>query len=165
MIPRRFTLHPAQRRFMESKASPTVYPVGFGKTGCASHCNLPVNQITREEWRESQTVCFWPGCRLDGRKGSILDVHEIIGGSDRAKSLLLPAMWLWLCRTHHDKLGSRPSQESLVRQLAIKKWADPEHYDLLAVVNVWRPHCMGEFAAEIEAEVSAVYRSILKEWS
>jgi hypothetical protein len=120
---------------------------------------------SRDLWKQQQTGCFWPGCRVTVSSGGILECHEIIGGSDRAKTILLPAFWLLLCREHHDKLPSRPDQYLLIVQLAIKRWGDPENYDLRAVVDLWRPKARESLHAEIAADVAAEYRRITKEYA
>ena len=117
----------------------------------------------REQWRREQDRCFVPGCPCSVRRGDIMEVHEIIGGSDRPKAIgMLPTL-LFLCREHHDTLGSRPSQESLVKQLAWKRFADPEHYVAATVVKLWRPNCQPALIADIVTAVKAEYAQIVKE--
>ena len=76
----------------------------------------------------------------------------------------MPSTWLFLCRVHHAELGSRPSQSSLVTQLAWKLWNDIEHYDCAAVVKLYRPNCKPEFVAEIEAAVKKEYAIIVRNY-
>jgi hypothetical protein len=106
-----------------------------------------------------------PGCKATVRSGAILDCHEIIGASDRSKTILLPACWLLLCREHHEPLSSRPPQASLVRQLAVKLWADDENADSMAVITLWRPNSTEEFREEVLQQVWAEYKRIVKECS
>jgi hypothetical protein len=94
-----------------------------------------------------------------------MEVHEIIGGSDRSKTVKLPAFWLFLCHEHHFDLGSRPSQESLVKQLAWKLWGDPEHFNPQIVVKIWRPNCTAEFIVEIIHAVKAEYAQIVRDFA
>jgi len=124
-----------------------------------------VKPTPRELWRREQEACFWSGCKANIRNGDIMECHEIIGGSDRAKTILLPAFWLWLCREHHNQLSSRPSQESLIEQLAVKKWADPERYDPAKVIKMWRPNCTPELVREIVALVGREYRRIARDFA
>ena len=119
----------------------------------------------RDLWKQQQSGCSWPGCNVTMQNGGILECHEIIGGSDRAKTILLPPFWLLLCREHHDKLSSRPNQYLLTLQLAVKQWADPENYNLRAVVAMWRPKAHESLFVEITADVASEYRRIVREYS
>ena len=118
--------------------------------------------IARETWKREQSGCHWPGCKATVRRGDPLECHEIIGGADRAKTLLMPASWLLLCREHHGNLGSRPNQEQLVQQLAIKRFADPEYASVHAVVALWRPKATLEFIAEIDDAVEREYERLVR---
>jgi hypothetical protein len=120
---------------------------------------------SRDLWKQQQTGCFWPGCHITVSSGGILECHEIIGGSDRAKTIMLPAFWLLLCREHHDKLPSRPDQYLLTVQLAIKRWVDPENYDFDAVMRTWRSQATAEFKSEVAAAVAVEYKRIVKEYA
>ena len=124
----------------------------------------PVATARRDEWKRSQSGCMFPGCKATVRSGAILDCHEIIGGADRQKTLLFPAFWLLLCREHHAELPSRPNQECLVRQLAIKLWADSDNADSFAVITLWRPNSTEEFRQEVLQQVWAEYKRIVKEY-
>lgn len=115
----------------------------------------------RDNWSLENDICMEPGCR----QRFMLETHEIIGSSDRPASIQNTAFFLRLCRTHHDQFGSRPSQDSLVRQLAVKKWADEENLDIAAVVKMWRPNAMPTLLPEIVAAVNAEYAIIVKEWT
>ena len=119
----------------------------------------------RDEWKSEQDACMTPGCKATVRGGSVLDCHEIVGGSDKPRAMTMPATWLALCRSCHDKLGSRPNNESLARQLAVKKWADPENYDLTAVVRLYYPTCQPAFIEQIDAAVKVEYNNILRDWT
>ena len=116
----------------------------------------PTTTAIREQWRLEQDCCMMPGCKA--RFG--LQVHEIVGSSDRHKAIHLTAMFLCLCPQHHEQLGSRPNQKSLVRQLAVKQWADPENSDPAAVIRMWRPKCTQEFLSEILNAVAEEYKII-----
>jgi hypothetical protein len=118
----------------------------------------------REEWKRSQIGCFHPGCQQTVRNGDLLDCHEIVGGADRQMAMCLPSTWLLLCRYHHDKLGSRPTQTSLIEQLAWKKFSDPEHHHPTQVIRLWRPRCTAELVSEILKAVDAEYRRLVREY-
>ena len=117
----------------------------------------------RALWKQEHARCFWPGCQKGIRDG--LECHEIIGGSDRAKTILMPAFWLLLCREHHDQLPSRPSQNCLVSQLAVKLWADPLRYNSQQVIKLWRPHATDGFINEVIEAIITEYRRIAKEYT
>ena len=119
----------------------------------------------RDEWRREQDACFNPACPASYRRGDLMDVHECIGGSDRAKTIEIPAYWIFVCRTCHDTLPSRPNRDQLIQQLAWKKWGDPENYDPTAVIMMWRPNGTLELMKEIVAAVNATYAAIVSEYA
>jgi hypothetical protein len=120
--------------------------------------------MTRDEWRANQGGgCHWPGCKAHWRKGDILEVHEIIGGASRAKTVTMPSMWLFLCRYHHNQLGSRPNQESLATQLAVKVLADPENFSGTEVFKVWRPKGTDSLFADFMAQTVIACARLLRE--
>jgi hypothetical protein len=121
--------------------------------------------IDRDDWKRNQNECHWPGCLASYRGGAVMDCHEIIGGADRPKTILFPAFWLWLCRFHHSPLGSRPFQESLVRQLAVKRFSDPDYDDLELIVKLWRPKATEELVVEINQAVNVEYRRIVRDFA
>jgi ribosomal protein S27AE len=97
-------------------------------------------QITREQWSADHNWCF----RCGG--GLFLETHEMVRGCNRSVGLLLPAAWLRLCNACHRIVEAWP----VAKQLALKEWRDPEHYDRVAV-NVARgrqPEAITE--AEVE---------------
>ena len=119
----------------------------------------------RDEWKCSYgDHCFEPGCKASIRRGDVLECHECVGGSDRHKTVRMPEFWLALCQTHHEPLGSRPNQESLVRQLAVKLFADPLHYNATAVVKMWRPNCTADFVLEIISAVQVEHARLIREY-
>ena len=118
----------------------------------------------RDEWKFAHPDCFFPDCHASANRGDIIDVHEILGASDRAKTILIPAYWIACCRCHHEQLSSRPPQASLVRQLAVKLWADDENADSMAVITLWRPNSTEEFRQEVLQQVWAEYKRIVKEY-
>jgi hypothetical protein len=128
------------------------------KSKCKSSSNA------RDLWKQSHDRCMIPGCHRSFRHGDVLDCHEIIGASDRSKTVSMPAFWLLCCRTHHEEFPSRPAQDSLVRQLAIKLWADPDAFNIDVVVNLWRPKATMELVEDIVAAVQKEYRAIVKEF-
>ena len=114
----------------------------------------------RERWRKEHAgACMAPGCR--NRSG--LQIHEIIGGFDRAHAIQQPTLWLMLCPEHHDQFGSRPNQEQLVRQLSWKMYRDAESYCLDNVLHLWRPNCTLAFVEEIRLAVKLEYLRIVRE--
>jgi len=117
--------------------------------------------LTRDEWRREQDLCHSPGCKTRTR----MSVHEIIGGSDRSRTVMLAPFWLWLCIHHHNLLGSRPNQQQLVRQLAIKMWADPDNYDPKAVIKLWRPNGTADLVREVIADAAIEHAKIARECS
>jgi hypothetical protein len=119
----------------------------------------------RDEWKQIHDRCMNPGCKASGSRGDIMDVHEILGASDRAKTIMLPAYWLLLCRKCHEQLPSRPHRDCLVRQLAVKLWADDKNADSMAVITLWRPNATEEFRQEVLQQVWAEYKRIVKEYS
>jgi hypothetical protein len=92
-----------------------------------------------------------------------MDVHEIIGGPIRSKTITMPETWIFLCRRCHEHETSCPSQDRLVRLLTVKQWADPEHSNPSAVIRLWRPKCTKEFLAEMLNAVAKEYAKIVKE--
>jgi hypothetical protein len=60
-----------------------------------------------------------------------LETHEIANGAAREASLAIPATWLRVCQECHQ--GPRGLHHKgvwpVARQLALKKWHDPEYYD------------------------------------
>ena len=119
----------------------------------------------REQWRKEQDACMLPGCKASQRHGDTMEIHEIVGGADRAKALHLPALWLYLCHADHERFPSRPNQEQLVQELAIKLWADAENYDLNAVMRLWRPNCTLAFVEEIRLAVKDEYLRIVRDYT
>ena len=102
--------------------------------------------ITRGLWSHAHEVCMVCGARNN------LETHEIANGSARQKSLGIPATWLRLCHDCHQ--GSNGLHNKgvwpVARQLALKKWADPEYYD-----RVWVNLLRGRQSEAItEAEVT-----------
>jgi len=87
--------------------------------------------ITRAEWAREHAQCMICGERWIDH----LHVHEIACGPARAKALEEPATWLRLCwRCHLDDDGVHNyAVWPIVRQLALKKVHDPEHYDRVKV--------------------------------
>ena len=129
-----------------------------------SKARKPRTTDARDEWRREQDACFNPSCKATVRGGSVLECHEIIGGiADRHKTIKLPAFWLALCPTCHNLFGSRPNQDSIVQQLAWKRWNDDEHYDAAAVIMLWRPNGTVDMMNEIVAAVNAAYADIARE--
>jgi hypothetical protein len=116
----------------------------------------------RDKWKMSFRRCFFPGCKSSDGQG---ETHEIIGGSDRHKTVKQDAFWIIACRHCHDKLGSRPNEASLIEQLAVKLWNDPEHYNLVAVMAAWRPNATAGYVSEVSLRVMAEYRRIMKEYA
>lgn len=84
--------------------------------------------MTRDEW-----TYLFDKCMVCGRKAS--EIHEIACGPSRQKALEEPAAWLWLCaECHRGKNGVHNyAVWPISRQLAIKRRADPEHYDRVRV--------------------------------
>lgn len=57
----------------------------------------------RREWREAIGVCEW----CEGAPAS--DVHEIVGGKDRQRTVRDPRQWVALCATcHREHWQSKP---------------------------------------------------------
>ena len=119
----------------------------------------------RDEWRREQDACFNPACPASYRRGDVMDTHEILGGPLRSKTVDMPCMFMFLCRRCHDVETSCPSQDRLVKLLAVKQWADPEHYDPTAVIMMWRPNGTPELLDEINADVNAAYAAIVSEYA
>ena len=94
-----------------------------------------------------------------------METHEIIGGSDRAKTVTMPAFFLFLCHADHNTLGSRPNQESLVKQLSWKKWSDPDNYNPAAVIRMWRPNCTPAFEVELIDAIAEEYQIIVRNFA
>ena len=80
-------------------------------------------ESVRDEYRRLYPWCQRADCDELGT-----DVHEIARGPARHKALQERCCLLHLCRAHHDELGDY-SQWPISRQLALKKWADPEFYN------------------------------------
>lgn len=69
---------------------------------------------------------LFPWCQYPGCDRQAVETHEISRGPSRSKSLGVRAALLNLCRPHHDEIHRSPS---VVRDLAMKRIADPEGYD------------------------------------
>lgn len=67
---------------------------------------------TRAEYREHSAcgMCLLNGGLLTQAK----DVHEIIGGPVRPRTMKLPQFWVPLCRAHHDEVQSDPKVRAKV---------------------------------------------------
>ena len=87
---------------------------------------LQLVEPLRDDYRCQFPVCQVPEC---SRLAS--DIHEISRGASRGASLGERCTWLHLCRPCHEEMGDY-SKWPIVRQLAVKKLADPEGYDLAA---------------------------------
>jgi len=81
--------------------------------------------ITRGLWSHLHDACMVCGSRDN------LETHEIANGAAREASLAIPATWLRVCQECHQ--GPRGLHHKgvwpVARQLALKKWHDPEYYD------------------------------------
>jgi hypothetical protein len=92
-----------------------------------------------------------------------MDCHELLGGPLRSKTVLMPSCWVFLCRPCHQKETSCPDQASLIRLLAVKMWADYEHFNPTEVIKLWRPKCQQSLVDEIIAAVSIEFNRIMRE--
>lgn len=81
----------------------------------------------RDEYRR-----LYPWCQRSDCDRLATDVHEIARGPARNKAIEVRACLLHLCRAHHDDMDDY-SQWPIARQLALKKYSDPEGYDRVAV--------------------------------
>lgn len=108
----------------------------------------------REEWRaEMPQKCMKCGARLwqrDVLGRSVLplwlEIHEILSRAQAPKSWGFRANYLLLCNPCHQ--FDIPSM-SHAAQLAIKKRADPKHYDLDEWLRVRNPNAM-DYVTEAE---------------
>lgn len=85
--------------------------------------NRSVKSI-RDEYRYMFPQCQVPWCKSQGAH-----VHEISRGPARKDSLGVRAALLHLCPTDHRQMDVLP----VAGQLALKKLADPDGYDRVAV--------------------------------
>lgn len=115
--------------------------------------------ITRSEWSRQHCYCFV--CGFSSCDGYGLETHEIARGYARAKSMTEPSTWLRACnsQTKEDCHRRKLDGMSIVKQLALKKRFDPEHYNRQRV-NVLRRR---QPDAITEAEVAAAMRTLTEE--
>ena len=91
-------------------------------------------------------------CGHVSSSGEGLETHEMASGPGRAKALTEPAAWLRLCGDFANGCHSLLQGGPVVIGLALKRIADPEHYDL-EKVNELRGRVPG---AVTQAEVDAM---------
>lgn len=99
----------------------------------------PKEPAARRKFRKSVWLCQCCGKRPDG-VGQRLECHEMTPGGSRAQALSHPECLLMLCGVDvglglvgcHKQVQGWP----LDRQLALKKWSDPERYDRRLVLRV-----------------------------
>ena len=85
---------------------------------------------TRDAFRDAFRRCFLCGTLAINAWPPLLECHEISRGPARQKSLNERAALLMTCHACHEKhLDGMP----VVTQLALKRIADPEGYDRIAV--------------------------------
>jgi hypothetical protein len=89
----------------------------------------------RADFNRKFDRCFLCGARTNETFPPRLETHEITRGPSRAKSLQVRAALIRTCPPCH---AGRLDGMSVVRQLAIKKFADPEGYDRLEVNRLRR---------------------------
>jgi len=101
--------------------------------------------ITRKEWARTYLFCF--ACGRSSFTGNSYDkdigpwrfeCHEIPRGVHRQRALKHPAAWLQLCQGLNGGCHEEMSGMPIAVQLALKKRADPEHYDREAVNRLRR---------------------------
>jgi len=76
---------------------------------------------TRWEWLYKHHKCWVCGAMAS-------DVHEIVGGVHRHRTVQDPRYWFSTCRICHTKLHD-VSQIPRHRQWLLKRANDPDHYD------------------------------------
>lgn len=82
-------------------------------------------------------------CQCCGKRRA-RSCHEMAAGGSRGKALHSPSCWLALCESDpatgvvgcHPIVQGWPRDCSLVQQLALKKYSDPERYDRAEVLRV-----------------------------
>lgn len=107
----------------------------------------------RDKFRIEFQTCWLCGVAWHWRG---LHIHEIARGCHRPEGFEDRAAWLRLCGDCHDEVGAW----SVVRQLAMKKVADPEWYDRVAV-NEMRGR---QPEAITEGDVDGAFDQILPLW-
>ena len=107
------------KRVAQRKRSGPKQPAGHDTDGGGVHSS----GITRKEWSMRFNFCFLCGTWM------FLETHEIARGCNRSKGLITPGCWIRVCRDCHRIVEGW----QVAKQLALKKWHDPEHYDRVAV--------------------------------
>ena len=113
--------------------------------------------MDRREWSEEQCYCHL--CGYSSFSGANLDTHEMCSGPSRQAALTEPAAWLRLCGGFangcHERLQGIPE---LAVPLALKKLADPEHYNRVKVNRLRGRADVTE--AEVDAVVAYLKRHV-----
>jgi len=78
---------------------------------------------------------LYPYCQHGDCDRIATDVHEIASGPARRNAIGERACLLHLCRDHHDQMDDY-SIWPIDRQLALKKWSDPEGYSRTRVNEI-----------------------------
>ncbi len=76
-------------------------------------------------------------CAMCG--GGVAGVHHIIAGPNRARALLIRAVWLPLCWICNSDKAEDKATWPVPRQLALKLKADPMYFDLDEVNKLLAP--------------------------
>ena len=107
--------------------------------------------MNRNDWGRRQSPRCWV-CELSFKRSTTgSQTHEIARGPFKQAAMLEPAAWIQVCQYHHSQMG--PPEWPIVKQLALKKLKNPEHYDRRKV-NLLRgrqPEAITE--AEVDAEL------------
>jgi hypothetical protein len=127
----------------------------------------PTEPAARRKFRKSVWICQCCGKRTDSEEQR-LECHEIPSGGSRTAALEHPECMLMLCGVNlkrgllgcHKVVQDWPTD----KQLALKKWSDPERYDRLLVLKVKRVSACYVTEDEVDALVEELKRNGVGPW-
>ncbi|QDV78045.1 hypothetical protein [Botrimarina mediterranea] len=130
----------------------------------------PTEPAARKKFRKGVWLCQCCGKRFDrsDEGGQSLECHEMASGGSRTAALEHPECLLMLCGVDLKRglLGCHKVVQDwpLDKQLALKKWSDPERYDRLLVLKVKRVASTFVTEEEVDARVEELKRHGVGPW-